>query len=75
MELRHLRYFVKSAELQHFTRAAEALHISQPTLSLQIQQLEAELGTPVFERIGRSVPSHRSWKTLFGTCAARPMGS
>ena len=55
MELRHLRYFVKSAELLHFTRAAEALHISQPTLSQQIQQLEAELGVPLFERIGRSV--------------------
>jgi LysR family cyn operon transcriptional activator len=55
MELRHLRYFVKSAELLHFTRAGEALHISQPTLSLQIQQLEAELGAPLFERIGRRV--------------------
>jgi LysR family transcriptional regulator, cyn operon transcriptional activator len=55
MELRHLRYFVKSAELLHFTRAAEALHVSQPTLSQQIRQLETELGAPVFERIGRSV--------------------
>jgi LysR family cyn operon transcriptional activator len=55
MELRHLRYFVKSAELLHFTRAAHALNVSQPTLSIQIQQLEEELGSQLFERIGRTV--------------------
>jgi LysR family cyn operon transcriptional activator len=55
MELRHLRYFIKSAELLHFTKAAEALHVSQPTLSAQIHQLEEELGTTLFDRKGRQV--------------------
>jgi LysR family cyn operon transcriptional activator len=55
MELRHLRYFIRAAELLHFTRAAESLYISQPTLSVHIQQLEEELGTPLFARIGRHV--------------------
>jgi len=55
MELRHLRYFIKAAELLHFTRAAEALYVSQPTLSTHIQQLEQELGTELFARIGRHV--------------------
>ncbi|HEY9776488.1 MAG TPA: LysR substrate-binding domain-containing protein [Planktothrix sp.] len=55
MELRHLRYFIKAAELLHFTRAAESLYISQPTLSVHIQQLEEELGTPLFARVGRNV--------------------
>jgi LysR family cyn operon transcriptional activator len=55
VELRHLRYFIKSAELLHFTEAAAALHVSQPNLSLQIQQLEEELGSQLFERIGRAV--------------------
>ncbi|MBS2002120.1 MAG: LysR substrate-binding domain-containing protein [Candidatus Obscuribacterales bacterium] len=55
MELRHLGYFVRAAELLHFTRAAESLYISQPTLSVHIQQLEEEFGSPLFARIGRNV--------------------
>ena len=55
MELRHIRYFIKASELLHFTRAAEALYISQPTLSIHIQQLEDELGTELFARVGRRV--------------------
>jgi LysR family cyn operon transcriptional activator len=55
MELRHLRYFIRAAELLHFTQAAESLYVSQPTLSCHIQQLEEELGCPLFHRIGRRV--------------------
>jgi len=55
MELRHIRYFIRAAEVLHFTHAAESLRISQPTLSTQIQQLEEELGLPLFNRIGHHV--------------------
>ncbi len=55
MELRQLRYFIRAAELLNFTRAAESLYVSQPTLSVQINQLEKELGTELFSRVGRSV--------------------
>lgn len=55
MELRHLRYFIRAAELENFTKAAESLYVSQPTLSVQIHQLEKELGTELFVRSGRNV--------------------
>ena len=50
MELRQLKYFVKTAELLNFSEAARNLYITQSTLSQQIKQLEAELGTQLFER-------------------------
>jgi LysR family cyn operon transcriptional activator len=55
MELRHLRYFLAIADTLSFTRAAAALHLTQPTLSHQIKQLERDVGTPLFDRVGRSV--------------------
>lgn len=55
MELRHLRYFIRAAELMNFTKAAESLFVSQPTLSVQIHQLEEELQTELFARVGRTL--------------------
>jgi len=55
MELRHLRYFVATAQAQSFTKAAQALHIAQPPLGQQIRALEQEVGTPLFLRQGRGV--------------------
>jgi len=55
MEMHQLRYFARVAELGNVTRAAEACSVSQPSLSQQIAKLERELGTPLFERLGRGV--------------------
>ena len=55
MEIRNLTAFVRVAELQSFSRAAEQLGYSQSAVTVQIRQLEQELGTLLFERIGRHV--------------------
>lgn len=50
MNLSHLYYFCKLAEVKHYTRAAHELYIAQPTLSGAIAQLEKELGAPLFTK-------------------------
>lgn len=65
MELRQLRYFVKARELENFTEAAAQLFISQSTLSQQIKQLEDELGTPLFDRVGKYIHVTEAGKLFY----------
>lgn len=50
MNLSHLTYFKKLAEVKHYTKAAAELYIAQPTLSAAISTLEKELGAKLFYR-------------------------
>ncbi|MFI8460554.1 LysR family transcriptional regulator [Kitasatospora sp. NPDC085464] len=53
MDLHTLGQFLVVARLEHLSRAAEELRVAQPSLSRSIARLEAELGTPLFDRGGR----------------------
>src|SRR5215471_7923687 len=53
--LRQMRVFAAVARNLSFTRAARELHLTQPAVSQQIKLLEAEVGMPLFEQIGRKV--------------------
>lgn len=55
MEVHQLRYFCAVARMGSFTKAAEDEGVAQPSLSQQILKLEAEMGAPLFERLGRGV--------------------
>lgn len=55
MELRQLKYFIKTAETLNFSEAARSLYITQSTLSQQVRTLEDELGCPLFHRDSHSV--------------------
>lgn len=59
MDLQQLKYFQTVAKLEHMTKAAIILNVSQPALSKAISQLEGEIGTPLFERVGRSIRLNR----------------
>lgn len=53
MEIRQIISFTKIAQFQSFSKAADSLGYSQSTLTVQIQQLEKELNTRLFDRIGK----------------------
>lgn len=55
MEIHQLRYFCAVARTGSFTRAAQREHLAQPSLSQQVRKLEDELGSPLFDRLGRAV--------------------
>jgi DNA-binding transcriptional LysR family regulator len=50
MKLHQLRYFLAVARTRNFTRAATECNVAQPSLTRAIQQLEDELGGPLFKR-------------------------
>jgi DNA-binding transcriptional LysR family regulator len=61
MTLVQLRHLISLAQTGSFSQSASALFLTQPALSRSIRALEAELGQPLFDRVGR-----RSELTPFG---------
>ena len=55
MEFRNIETFVRAAELLSFSKTAEELGYSQAAITVQIRQLEEELDTKLFDRLGRHV--------------------
>jgi len=55
MEFRQLKTFLAVAERRSFTRAARDLNLAQSSVSAQVRALEEDLGTQLFDRLGRSV--------------------
>ncbi|HMN81398.1 MAG TPA: LysR family transcriptional regulator [Burkholderiaceae bacterium] len=64
MNLRQIETFVCVADTASFRRAAELLHRSQSAVSVHVQQLEDELGVPLFERTTRRVTVTAAGRTL-----------
>jgi DNA-binding transcriptional LysR family regulator len=66
MDLRRLEHFLAVADHQGFTAASRAVSVSQPALSLAVKELEAELGTVLFHRLGRRVVVTPAGAALIG---------
>lgn len=64
MELSALLAFTEVARTGSFSEAAAALFLTQPAVSKRIAVLEAELGTRLFDRIGRHVAPTEAGITL-----------
>jgi DNA-binding transcriptional LysR family regulator len=55
MDTHNLHAFLMVAEHASFSAAAEQLHLTQPAVSKRVAALEQQLGTTLFDRIGRRV--------------------
>lgn len=55
MDIQQLRAFREVARRHSFSGAAKALFVSQPAVSRQISSLEAEIGMPLFVRMGNHI--------------------
>jgi DNA-binding transcriptional LysR family regulator len=64
MDIRDLQVFLSVSRHLNFTRAGEELHVSQPSISIRIAALQNELGSKLFDRIGKRVVLTEAGKVL-----------
>src|SRR5437773_12396887 len=62
--LRRFEVFLAVAKAGSFRAAAEAMHLSQPALSQHVAEMERELGTRLFDRLGRKVALTEAGRVL-----------
>jgi len=64
MDTQNLKAFILVAETGSFSLAAEKLHLTQPAVSKRIALLEQQLGSELFDRIGRNVSLTEAGRAL-----------
>ena len=64
MDILQLSAFLAVAHNKSFSAAAENLYLTQPAISKRIAQLESQLGTRLFDRIGKAVSLTEAGETL-----------
>lgn len=64
MDLKHLQTFRTIIDEGGFSKAAEKLNYTQSTITFQIGQLEQELSTRLFEKIGRKMTLTKAGERL-----------
>src|SRR3546814_5045907 len=66
--------FAQVVDTRSFSRAAEALRLTQSTVSEHVRLLEDEVGTRLFDRLGRETvrsEERRVGKECVSTCRSR----
>ncbi|GAA1165935.1 LysR family transcriptional regulator [Nocardioides aquiterrae] len=64
MQLRHVRYFVATADAGSVSAAAARVHVTQPALSRQLRLLEQDLGVALFDRSAGRLALSRTGRAL-----------
>ncbi len=65
LTLHQLRTFRAVAEQRSFSAAAHELSLSQPSVSYQVKELEAALGLPLIDRLGKRVRLTEAGEVLY----------
>ena len=68
MDLDQLHTFLEIVRLKSFSKAAQTCYRTQPAISAQVRQLEQELNTSLFERLGTRIALTAAGK-IFGEYA------
>jgi len=55
VDIKHLHTFLPAAKTLNFTKTAKILDYAQSSITAQIKSLEEELGTSLFERLGKRI--------------------
>lgn len=55
MDLDQLHTFLEVVRLKSFSKAAQTCYRTQPAISAQVRQLEHDLNTPLFDRLGTRI--------------------
>ena len=55
MDVRDLQIFLSVAKHLNYTRAGEEVNLSQPSVSVRMRELERDLGSKLFEQLGKKV--------------------
>lgn len=55
MDTKNFEYLVEIARQESLSKAAARLYLSQPTLTKFLKKIEAEYGTPLFDRVGKKM--------------------
>jgi len=66
LNLKHLRYFWAVASNGSIARASEVLHLTPQTISGQLAELEKQVGTKLFEKVGRNLALTDTGRVVFG---------
>lgn len=69
MEFRELQTFLRVAALGSFSGAAREMGYSQAAVTIQIQHMEEELGTRLFDRIGKQTVLTHNGTIFYGYAA------
>src|SRR5882762_1471133 len=64
MDVRDLQVFLSVAKHLNYTRAGKEVNLSQPSVSVRMRELERDLGSKLFEQLGKKIALTEAGKLL-----------